>query len=86
MGSAGDCIDSVQCHTDLHSCCSASQGDDRGDWYFPNGTQLPLLDGVLNNIFETRVVQRVDLRLNMTSHPEYFTDHSGVPNRESSRL
>ena len=31
----------VQCHTDLHSCCSGAQGPDRGDWYFPNGNRLP---------------------------------------------
>ena len=62
VGRSGDGGDSVQCHTDLDSCCSASQGDDRGDWYFPNGTQLPFLIGVLNNIFESRGVQQVDLR------------------------
>ena len=33
--------DSVQCHTDLSTCCSGSQGIHRGDWYFPNGTRLP---------------------------------------------
>ena len=27
--------DSVQCHTDLTTCCSGSQGIHRGDWYFP---------------------------------------------------
>ena len=33
---------SVQCHTDLSSCCSGGEGDYRGDWYFPNGDRLPL--------------------------------------------
>ena len=33
---------SIQCHTDLTTCCSSSEGPDRGDWYFPNGTRLPL--------------------------------------------
>jgi len=32
----------IQCHTDLTTCCSSSEGPDRGDWYFPNGTRLPL--------------------------------------------
>ena len=29
---------SVQCHTDLSTCCSGGQGPHRGDWYFPDGT------------------------------------------------
>ena len=32
----------VVCHTDLSTCCSGSQGFHRGNWYFPNGTRLPL--------------------------------------------
>ena len=32
--------DSVQCHTDLTTCCSGNQGIHRGDWYFPNGDRL----------------------------------------------
>ena len=30
----------LQCHTDLASCCSSTQGADRGDWFFPNGSVL----------------------------------------------
>ena len=26
--------DSVQCHTDLTTCCSGTEGSHRGDWYF----------------------------------------------------
>ena len=33
---------SVECHTDLSTCCSMDQGIHRGDWYSPNGTRLPL--------------------------------------------
>ena len=33
--------DSVQCHTDLSTCCSSAQGSHRGDSYFPNRTRLP---------------------------------------------
>ena len=32
--------DSVQCHTDLGTCCTMPQGSHRGDWYFPNGSRL----------------------------------------------
>ena len=42
VGSDGDNSDSVVCHTDLSTCCSASQGIHSGDWYFPNGTVLPI--------------------------------------------
>ena len=51
---------SVQCHTDLDTCCSTTEGSHRGDWYFPNGNRLPFTrDG---DTFEQRVAQRVDLR------------------------
>ena len=53
--------DSVQCHTDLATCCKAYRGPHRGDWYFPNGTRLPFPGG--NTItFESRGAERVDLR------------------------
>ena len=47
----------VQCHTDLSTCCGSSQGSHRGDWYFPNGTRLPFSGGIT----ERRGAQRVDL-------------------------
>ena len=50
--------DSVQCHTDLSTCCTGGQGSHRGDWYFPNGTRLPFID----DIFMNRGPRRVDLR------------------------
>ena len=53
-------MESVQCHTDLRTCCSSGQGIHRGDWYFPNGSRLPF-DGV-NDIHQHRGYRRVDLR------------------------
>ena len=50
--------DSVQCHTDLSTCCIGGQGAHRGDWYFPNGNRLPFT----GDIHEVREAQRVDLR------------------------
>ena len=49
--------DSVQCITDLMTCCSSAQGPHRGDWYFPDGTQLPF-SGVIR---ENRDAQSVSL-------------------------
>ena len=31
----------VQCHTDLSTCCDTHQLSPRGDWFFPNGKKLP---------------------------------------------
>ena len=55
--------DSLECHTDLTTCCSGSDGVHRGDWYFPNGTRLPFPQGT--GIFQARHSQRVDLRRNV---------------------
>ena len=42
VGEAQDGSDSVQCHTDLSTCCGAAQGADHGDWFFPNESRLPI--------------------------------------------
>ena len=74
VGNDGSGSDSVLCHTDLSTCCSSIQGSHRGDWYFPDGTRLPLFYGGIwyfpggtrllfyAGIFESRGSQRVDLR------------------------
>ena len=66
VGNAVDGNDSVQCHTDLITCCSGSatsgQGVDRGDWYFPSGDRLGF--NAPNVVYENRGTHRVDLRHN----------------------
>jgi len=53
--------DSVHCHTNLSTCCTSVQGDDRGDWYFPNGNKLQFKgDGGI--IYESRGEKVVYLR------------------------
>ena len=59
----GEWSDSVQCHTDLTSCCSGAQGPDRGDWYFPRGNRLPFSSNSINKLYENREDQRVDLHV-----------------------
>ena len=61
-------IESVQCHTDLRTCCSNEQGIHRGDWYFPNGNRLPF-DGGANDIHQHRDYRRVDLRRRNATSP-----------------
>ena len=70
--------DSVQCHTDLSTCCSAAQGLHRGDWYFPNGDRLPF-PGRSYITFQSRRHQRVDLRRSSDSSTQtgiYYCDIS----------
>ena len=52
----------VQCHTDLVTCCYSSVGTHRGDWFAPgSNTRLPFAgDG--GDIYETRRNQIVHLR------------------------
>ena len=59
-------MESVQCHTDLRTCCSSGQGIHRGDWYFPNGSRLPFGPG---NILQHRDGERVDLRYKNSTSP-----------------
>ena len=68
VGNAGDGSDSVQCITDLTSCCTGDvQGvtplasADRPDWYFPDGVQVGFLSGG-GDIYQARGAQRNDLR------------------------
>ena len=64
----GSGSDSVQCHTDLSTCCTMSQGSHRGDWFFPNGTRLGF--PYYNDIYKWRRARRVDLsRRNNANSP-----------------
>ena len=57
--------DSVQCHSDLSTCCRGAYGSHRGDWYFPNGDTLPFPESYNPPpIFESHQAQRVGLRHN----------------------
>ena len=40
VGNDSNGFNNLQCHTDLATCCSSSQGGHRGDWYYPNGSRL----------------------------------------------
>ena len=53
----------VQCHTDLSTCCTGDDGQHCGDWYFPDGDRLPFpMPGL--DIVEVRLAQRVEIRRN----------------------
>ena len=54
--------DSVQCHTDLNTCCISSQGIHHGDWIPPADEQRLPFATEEGDIYEVREIQRVDLR------------------------
>ena len=63
VGNLRNGSDSVQCHSDLVTCCGGGADyPDRGDWFFPNGMRLGFnLPGV--DIYQVREpAQRVDVR------------------------
>ena len=62
VGRAEDGSDSVRCRSELEMCCSLTQGNLHGDWFFPSGERLPFPDYVRNDPFEGRGAQTVDLR------------------------
>ena len=62
VGDEPDGRDSVRCRSELSGCCSGSQGNLRGDWFFPSGAVLPFPAGLGDDPFETRGAQTVDLR------------------------
>ena len=51
--------DSVQCHTDLFTCCTPLQGQNTGDWYHPDMTIVSL--ELSDEIYVVHRVERVDL-------------------------
>ena len=82
VGDDGSGSDSVQCITDLSTCCSIYQGPThRGDWYFPDGTRLPFSGG--DGLYETRGPQRVDLRRrNSATSPTVGIYRCGIPTND----
>ena len=67
VGDDGSGSDSVQCHTDLSTCCSDAQGVHHGDWIPPDSEQpLPFSSDPSADIYEVREHlqhSQVDLRL-----------------------
>lgn len=59
LGLVGDARNSIQCHTDLSTCCSNNEGDNRGNWIPPDTSISLPFSGA---IFQKRRLQRVDLR------------------------
>ena len=58
--------DSVQCHTDLPTCCRAMDGPDRGIWFSPTGVRLTSSSP---DMYRSITAQRTDLRRRSNSPP-----------------
>lgn len=64
VGEATDGSDNIQCRTDLATCCRASEGSNRGDWYAPgqSGSDYLLFPPQPSGVYQSRQPRRVDLR------------------------
>ena len=62
VGNNNSGSDSVQCHTDLSTCCTDEQGKHRGDWIPPGSEERLLFSLESGGTRENRDTQRVDLR------------------------
>ena len=53
----------LNCHSDLVTCCHRDQGPHRGIWYFPNNTKLGFLFfNPDDNIRQLRSAQQVEIQ------------------------
>ena len=69
IGVNRDGTDSVQCHTNLDTCCTAAQGTHRGDWFSPGESAHLPFPAAEDFVFEDREDQRVDIRRRNASSP-----------------
>ena len=81
LGLVGDELhgdDSVQCHTDLSTCCNSAYGPHRGDWFAPGETYRLPFSGEPGDIYENRLAQRVDLRRRNNANSPVGIYHCGI--------
>ena len=78
VGRPEDGGDSLECHTDLSTCCSGTDGPHRGDWYFPDGGRLQFSPGS-DDIYEQREAQQVDLRRRNNANSPSGIYHCDIP-------
>ena len=70
VGDDGSGSTTVQCITDLATCCTGGQGNHRGDWFFPNRTRLPVpAPHYTLPIDESRGDKRVELHRSTATSP-----------------
>ena len=70
--------DTVQCHTELTTCCSSTQGPHRGNWYFPNGTILRF-ESSKGDIVRSREAQKLELHRRNNANEPTGMYHCDIP-------
>ena len=84
--------ESVQCRTDLSTCCFFENRPDGGDWYFPNGSKLPTdsehsiyeayrnmhVQLCRNNGAEREGIYRCDIETSAANNGSYETLYAGL--------
>ena len=73
--------DIVDCHTDLDTCCSITEGGHRADWYLPNGDRLNFHRE--DPIFERRRNKTVALRRSGNSGIPYGIYRCDAPTSDT---
>ena len=61
--------DSVQCHTNVVTCCRSINGIHRGDWFPPGSDNRLPFPAQREFVFENREAQRVDIRRRNSTSP-----------------
>ena len=69
---------SVQCHTNLSTCCRSDFGIHRGQWYFPDGAPLQNSSGD-GDIYEFGANMRHDLRRRNSATSPTGIYHCEIP-------
>ena len=63
----GERADALHCTTNSTTCCSNAPGETRaGQFYFPDGTQVPVMGDATSHYYRTRGSMMIDL--NRRSH------------------
>ena len=52
-------LSSVQCHTDLSTCCASEESNHRGQWYFPD--DKPVSQGNVTDFYQKNRSNAIDL-------------------------
>ena len=80
VGNDDNGSDSVQCHTDLSTCCNGAQGEHHGDWIPPGSeVRLPFSGSASAGIYEIYQTQRVELHRRKNAGIPYGIYRCDIP-------
>lgn len=86
IGDSDDYNSALHCTTNNVNCCNVSN---KGDWYFPNGTQLQII-GTMSNVSNDSYYVNRDVKLirliRKGSPPESGRFHCEIPDANNNSL